>query len=415
MKKAIFFLMLLLVFFSTVEALASSSYLFYVKNDGSAGTWTNLNIYRSDADGTNPVQLTSGAGVNVLPRVNATQTKLVFLSNRSGKYQVYTMGIDGSGVKQLTTSGVSGGQNNGGPGGVCWTPDGKILYINATKISRMNDDGTGVTEIATAPIDNWSDIRCSPTGNKIAAQTQGGWGYTLSIYIMNMDGSGMTKLVPDDPGGQSLGSFSKDGLTLYYGYDVSGHEESSGLNLDHQIYSIKIDGTAKTKISVNKPSGYNDIRPVVAGSKIYFNYEQAINNAPASEVWRMNLDGSQREQVISGVYAYYPEIVEAVPTSVSENSGQPRGFVLSQNYPNPFNPTTIISYIVPHQAHVTLEIYDGLGRQVTTLVNEIQSPGPRSIMWNGEAASGRRVASGVYYYRLNAGSFVETKKMILLK
>jgi len=83
---------------------------------------------------------------------------------------------------------------------------------------------------------------------------------------------------------------------------------------------------------------------------------------------------------------------------------------LSQNYPNPFNPSTQISYTIPKASAVTLTIYDILGRQVATLVNAKNEPGEHSISWNALS-----VPSGVYFYRIVAGSFVQTKKMMLMK
>jgi photosystem II stability/assembly factor-like uncharacterized protein len=83
---------------------------------------------------------------------------------------------------------------------------------------------------------------------------------------------------------------------------------------------------------------------------------------------------------------------------------------LWQNYPNPFNPITTISYQLLSRSQVSLRLYDVLGREVSTLVNETQEPGAHQVSWD---ASG--FASGVYFYRLQAGSFVETKKLILLR
>jgi len=85
-------------------------------------------------------------------------------------------------------------------------------------------------------------------------------------------------------------------------------------------------------------------------------------------------------------------------------------FHLSQNQPNPFNPGTIISYELPTQAHVTLKVFDLLGREVATLVNDVEQPGFKTVTWN---ATG--VASGVYFYRICAGSYADMKKMLLLR
>ncbi len=88
----------------------------------------------------------------------------------------------------------------------------------------------------------------------------------------------------------------------------------------------------------------------------------------------------------------------------------PKSFSLSQNYPNPFNPTTEIDYSVPKETRVTLTVYDVLGQEVETLVNEEQNVGRYQVQFNGS-----RLASGVYFYRLVAGSHVITKKMLELK
>jgi hypothetical protein len=95
---------------------------------------------------------------------------------------------------------------------------------------------------------------------------------------------------------------------------------------------------------------------------------------------------------------------------VDNFSPLPEKYLLEQNYPNPFNPTTIIKYQIPENSFVTLKIYDLLGKEVATLVNKEQTKGFYSTEFNAE-----KLSSGVYFYRLHAGSFVETRKMILLK
>jgi hypothetical protein len=94
----------------------------------------------------------------------------------------------------------------------------------------------------------------------------------------------------------------------------------------------------------------------------------------------------------------------------------PDVFALYQNVPNPFNPTTTINYDVPAGGgHVTLRIYDVAGRQVQTLVNGSQTPGRKTVVWNGRNSSGQMVATGVYFYRMTALGFEQTRKMVMLK
>jgi hypothetical protein len=99
-----------------------------------------------------------------------------------------------------------------------------------------------------------------------------------------------------------------------------------------------------------------------------------------------------------------------IETDVARQEGPPARFALEQNYPNPFNPATTIIYQVPALSHVILTVYDLLGREVATLVDENKKAGRYSIPWNASWLS-----SGVYFYRLRAGEFRETKRMILLK
>jgi parallel beta-helix repeat protein len=98
------------------------------------------------------------------------------------------------------------------------------------------------------------------------------------------------------------------------------------------------------------------------------------------------------------------------PVLREEAEGLPTVYGLSQNYPNPFNPVTVIEYALPAEGQVELKVFDALGREVATLVNEVQRAGYRSVSWSGE-----NHATGVYYYRLRAGEYTEIRRMVLVK
>ncbi|KXK44268.1 MAG: xylanase [Chlorobi bacterium OLB5] len=91
-------------------------------------------------------------------------------------------------------------------------------------------------------------------------------------------------------------------------------------------------------------------------------------------------------------------------------NNSPVSFSLSQNFPNPFNPSTMIQYSIPEAQNVELKVYDLLGREVQTLVNTVQNPGSYNVMFNAQ-----NLSSGVYFYRLTAGSYTDVKKMTLIK
>ncbi len=115
------------------------------------------------------------------------------------------------------------------------------------------------------------------------------------------------------------------------------------------------------------------------------------------------------------VYCDLLEIRKLDLVDVETSEAIPAQFTLFQNYPNPFNPTTLISYTLPKRSTVSLKIYDILGREVRSLLNSEQGPGVYKIEWDGKNNYGTKVASGSYIYRIEAGDFVQSKKMILLK
>lgn|GEM_PF-877150 len=104
----------------------------------------------------------------------------------------------------------------------------------------------------------------------------------------------------------------------------------------------------------------------------------------------------------------------AVVTTVQRTDYVPQGFTLSQNYPNPFNPSTMIQYTIGNAGLVSLKVYDVLGREVASLVNGLQEAGSYTVPFNTNKTT-LSLSSGVYFYRLEAGSFVSIKKLILMK
>ena len=109
----------------------------------------------------------------------------------------------------------------------------------------------------------------------------------------------------------------------------------------------------------------------------------------------------------SGMILHYRRHATGVAQGVAP---LPASYMLEQNYPNPFNPTTAIRYQIPEASHVTLKVFDLLGREVAVLVNESHAAGSYAMEWNADG-----FASGVYYFQLRAGEFVQTKKLVLLR
>jgi hypothetical protein len=115
-----------------------------------------------------------------------------------------------------------------------------------------------------------------------------------------------------------------------------------------------------------------------------------------------------------GVYSCEGDINITRDTD-NNGSGIPQDLVLYQNNPNPFNMTTEISFSIPDEANVCVTIYDILGREVCILANRRFEPGRHKVTWNGQNHRGTTVSSGVYFYRIDADGYSETRKMLLMK
>jgi hypothetical protein len=206
--------------------------------------------------------------------------------------------------------------------------------------------------------------------------------------------------------------------SLYWGFDDIVMDASLPVELTSFTAS-----TANNKVTLNWQTatevnnyGFEVERRAVKSEqstrdswqKIGFVSGAGMSNAPKEYSYS---DAS----VCSGNYVYRLKQIDHDGTfkysqSVEVSIQLPAQFMLNQNYPNPFNPNTIITYQLQSVNHVTLKVFDVLGKEVATLVNEVQQPGNKSVRFDASA-----LASGIYYYRLQSGYFNQTKKLLLLK
>ncbi len=163
-----------------------------------------------------------------------------------------------------------------------------------------------------------------------------------------------------------------------YGFDIERSQKTEVSSQNPQWLKI---GFVKGNGNSNSPKNYSFIDDNPPSGNFEYRLKQIDN------------DGSFR----------YSNIVEA-------SFMKPNKFELFQNYPNPFNPTTTIQYAIPKSEHVTIKVYDELGKEVSSLVNENKEAGQYRVNFNGS-----NLASGIYYYRIAAGDFSEVKKLMLLK
>ena len=197
------------------------------------------------------------------------------------------------------------------------------------------------------------------------------------------------------------------GLAWWWGYDgfyaIQNDGDDGGINIYDGFTKAEkwlslTNGLNKVTAGLQDISGVNSAGP--------FNIPSGSEREIAFVVAAGNSLDMVRQAIVLGREKY-----AMLPTDVNnEETTKPISFELQQNYPNPFNPVTNIKYSIPEAGFVTIKIYDIMGQEVTTLINTQMNAGNYQYSFNAS-----NLASGVYFYRLQAGKFSETKKLILLK
>ncbi len=166
-------------------------------------------------------------------------------------------------------------------------------------------------------------------------------------------------------------------------------------------YELEISSDANMSNSVR----VNDL------TSAYTNINDLENNS--TYYWRV------RSKTSNGIYSNYSSVANFNTgddiTGVEDVNIVPANYYMAQNYPNPFNPTTNIKFGLPNSGNIKLVIYNVLGQEIKTLINQNLNAGTYNILWNGQNEAGINVPSGVYLYRITSGNFIDTKKMVLIK
>ena len=223
--------------------------------------------------------------------------------------------------------------------------------------------------------------------------------------------------------GAGLVKFEEIDSTLTV-YNISNSPLLSG-----QIECITIDEENNKWIAMQVGNGYIDggLARIDSDDTTWTVYTVSNSGLPSNYVKEITIDKFGNKWIGFAGWGYGNSNIAAavyneggIITNVqndTDTESLPNDYILSQNYPNPFNPTTTIQYTIPVVAlsevevlHVTLKVYDILGREVATLVNKNQKPGSYNVEFDGY-----ELTSGIYYYKLTAGNFNQTKKMLLIK
>lgn len=229
------------------------------------------------------------------------------------------------------------------------------------------------------------------SANRITATVANSKVTKISMYILGVSSATTARYKPLLMSGgtsgpvSSLASLSFRTAVGYPGWDDIDVSSLNVIVNDEFYVGMEYDGT-------NKP---------------LFGYDQ-INNGRAWD------KGASVWESWNETY-FMRATIETPATDVQIETTVPGDFSLEQNYPNPFNPSTMIRFGLPKEEFVTLKVYDINGREVVTLAENTLAPGTYSIMWNGKNNAGVQSASGTYIYRLAAGNYVRTMKMVLQK
>ncbi|MEO8168571.1 MAG: T9SS type A sorting domain-containing protein, partial [bacterium] len=272
-----------------------------------------------------------------------------------------------------------------------------------------DDGGKGATWVFTrGSVGTWTQ-----QGNKLVGTGAVNTPYpALQGYAVALSSDGTTAIVggPNDAA-QSMGAawvFIHDTVLPIQLVNFTGTHESHTVRLNWTTLSEinnygfeiqKSDTTQEHYLTVS-----NSFIPGHGTTNEPQHYSFVDSNVTPSP-WYYRL-----KQIDLGGDIHYSEGIRINTLTSAKEKEIPTIFSLSQNYPNPFNPSTTIRYTIPRMSRVSLKIYNVLGQEVATLVNNIEEPGYKTILFNGN-----NLASGVYIYRLEADGFVEAKKLLLLK
>jgi YVTN family beta-propeller protein len=276
------------------------------------------------------------------------------------------------------------------PRWVAVTPDGRHVYVSNSRSGTVSIIDAGAdTVIKTVTVGpDPRGIGALPDGSAVFVVNHNSFS-TPSLSVINtndfsvattpLPAAGVRSLTIADPTSKFAGRVTKDGAPLEGG----------------MVRALQA-GVEKRTATTNAAGDYSifNLRPGA------YDIEASIANS-APQVVPSKSAGAGQTTIVN---------FDFQTTGVQSREELPAHFSLSQNYPNPFNPTTTIGYALPKRSDVNLSIYDILGRKIAVLENEEKEAGSYEVKWQTHDAS-----SGVYFYRLQAGSFVQVKKLLLIR
>lgn len=258
----------------------------------------NYDIYNSDSSSSDIIKLTNRPSRDWWPRLSPNRRNIAFVSDGDVSFHIFQMNRDGSDIRRITTIPIAGFNNDGI--GFNWSPDGgKFIYGHYNQLYSVDENGSNLTLIATAPAGrHFRECEWSHFGDKIVVLTIGEMPYDSEIYTMDANGSNMTLVVDNLPGTVSAPTWSIDGNSILYTYDVSGFESPDGRQLDSRIFLKSLIDTTLIDLSLNKNGGTNDTYPRFSPDGAWIIFENTTNDGfNPKNIWIMDIDGDNREEL----------------------------------------------------------------------------------------------------------------------
>ena len=384
-----------LIISAFVYAATANLFLIRTNQDGDT-SWTK-NIGLSGNDFGTYIQLTDDGGFLVIGYTDSN------ISN--GDRDVWLLRLESTGTVlwQRTYGGTDAEEGYK----LLKLSDGNLLISGYSQSFSSGDRDGWIVKVDSSGNFIWSKSYGSGSYDEFTAAAEDENGNLYYTGTTESSGDRDLWIVKTDSGGNHLFTKTYGGSQWEWGYDIertndgnfilTGYSQSNSSGLK-QLWILKIDqqgDTLWTKLisSVNGSEGYSIIQTQDNGFAVT---GVAASSGTGPDVWVIRLKPKGTSGIEDEVFRL------------------PKTFALMQNYPNPFNPSTKISWQSSVGSHQTLKIYDVLGNEVATLVNEYRNAGSYEIDFK-PASSIKNLASGIYFYRLQAGNFIETKKMILLR
>ena len=434
----------------------------------------NWEIYLMNADGSDKRNLTRNRAVDFGPTWSPEGTNIAFSSNRDGNNEIYVMNVVGTDPIRLIDHPSSDSRPSWSPDGtrIAFQSD----RDGNREIFVMNADGSNPINLTNNQANDFTSTSVwSPDSRQIAFQTDRDDG-NHEIYIMDADGSNPVNLT-DHPEADQNPAWSPDGRHIIFrstqdGISTRGGNleihmmEVGGANLaagDSNQGRVVFEGRSALELEANgiwtakfvpetpqSAEGYETLRFAFHPGDIAPTDRDALHiytgkNVSVIEggVGRFGVDLQRREwQVVEiplGLFEvdhpieyvrfggqlrgrFYLDDIRLItaasrlPTAVEEDaSALPSTFALEQNYPNPFNSGTVIRFDLPSAGEMELAVFNLVGQNVATLVEGAREAGLHTVRWDGRNEGGHSLASGVYFYQLQSGDQVETRKLLLLR